>query len=126
MKTAISLPDADLERLDRVAARHGMNRSEFFREAGRRYADELEGASDLTALADAALARAGQPSGDGLFVAESERLLAGGLERLDNGAASDGREGGAVSDGREGGAAGDGREGSAVSGGRGEHEGTVW
>lgn len=74
MKTAISLPDVDFERFERVAGRHGMNRSEFYRAAAERYADELEGASELTAAADAVLARAGQPSGDGVFLREAERL----------------------------------------------------
>ncbi|HEY0186986.1 MAG TPA: CopG family transcriptional regulator [Cellulomonas sp.] len=59
MKTAISVPDADFERFERVAARHGMNRSEFYQQAGRRLADELEGVAELTALANAAPACAG-------------------------------------------------------------------
>lgn len=75
MKTAISVPDAEFERFERVAARHGMNRSEFYRQAGRRFADALEGSSELTALANAAIARAGQPSGDGLFVSSTEDEL---------------------------------------------------
>ena len=75
MKTAISLPRSDLERFDRVAANHGMSRSQFFLRAGRRLADELEGRAGLTVLADAALARAGQPSGERLFLAESERIV---------------------------------------------------
>ena len=78
MKTAISVPDGDFERFERVAARHGMNRSQFFQLAGRKLADELEGEAELTALANAALARAGQPSGDGLMRAESERIVAEG------------------------------------------------
>jgi metal-responsive CopG/Arc/MetJ family transcriptional regulator len=78
MKTAISVPDSDFERFERVAAKHGMNRSQFFQLAGRKLADELEGEAELTALANAALARAGQPSGDGLLLAESERIVAGG------------------------------------------------
>ena len=75
MTTAISLPDDDFHRFERVAARHGLNRSEFFRLAGQHYADELEGESELTALADAAIKQAGQPSEDGLFVRASERRL---------------------------------------------------
>ena len=78
MKTAISVADADFERFERVAAKHGMNRSQFFQLAGRKLADELEGEAELTALANAALARAGQPSGDGLMLAESERIVAEG------------------------------------------------
>lgn len=78
MKTAISLSDDDFERFERLALRHGMNRSEFYRLAARRFADELEGgAAELTALADTALTRAGQPSGDGAFVREAERRFEG-------------------------------------------------
>jgi len=80
VKTAISIPDDDLARLDRVAAQHGMNRSEFFRRAGRRLADELEGGSQLTGLADAAIAAAGQPTEGGPFLAESQRIHAPGDE----------------------------------------------
>ncbi|MBW0256347.1 MULTISPECIES: CopG family transcriptional regulator [unclassified Cellulomonas] len=80
MKTAISVPDPDFERFERVAARHGMNRSEFYRLAGRRLADELEGTSELTALANAAIARAGQPAGDGAFLRASERAVLEGTE----------------------------------------------
>lgn len=74
MKTAISVPDGDFERFERLAARHGMNRSEFFRAAAERYADELEGGSQLTAVANAAIATSGQPSVDPLFLRESERI----------------------------------------------------
>jgi hypothetical protein len=80
MKTAISIPAAEFERIERIAARHGMNRSEFFRRAGRLLADELEGESELTALANAAIARAGQPSGDGAFLRENERALVAGTD----------------------------------------------
>lgn len=80
MKTAISMPDADFERFERVAARHGMNRSEFYRLAGQHFADELEGEAELTALANAVIARTGQPSGDRLFLRESERTVADGSE----------------------------------------------
>ena len=47
MKTAISIPNGDFERFERVAARHGMNRSEFYRLAGSRLAEELEGEAEL-------------------------------------------------------------------------------
>ncbi|GAA0997981.1 CopG family transcriptional regulator [Subtercola frigoramans] len=80
MKTAISLPNGDFERFERVAVKHGMNRSEFYRLAGQRLADELEGASELTAIANAVLAQTGQPSGDGEFVRESERVMQEGTE----------------------------------------------
>lgn len=79
MKTAISVPDSDFERFERVAARHGMNRSEFYQLAGRKLADELEGEAELTALANAAIARTGQPA-DELFLAESQRLFVEGTD----------------------------------------------
>lgn len=75
MKTAISIPDGDFERFERVAARHGMNRSEFFRRAGRRFVDELEGDAELTALANSVIERVGQPCANGLFLHESERTM---------------------------------------------------
>lgn len=80
MKTAISLPDGDFERFERIAARHGMNRSEFYRLAGQRLADELEGEAELTALANAVLRRTGKPSGDELFLRESERVMREGVD----------------------------------------------
>ncbi|VTR78440.1 ribbon-helix-helix protein, CopG family [Cellulomonas hominis] len=76
MKTAISVPDKDFERFERVARRHGMNRSEFYRLAAAGLADRLEGRSELTDLANAVIARAGQPSADGVFVGESTRIMA--------------------------------------------------
>ena len=80
MKTAISIPDGDFDRFERIAARHGMNRSEFYRIAGRRLADELEGAAELTALANAVIARVGQPSADSPFLRDSERIALEGSE----------------------------------------------
>ena len=82
MKTAISLPDRDFDRFERIAKRHGLNRSEFYRRAAQRYADELEGESELTSVADAVLERAGQPADtdDGLFLRESERVIRDGSE----------------------------------------------
>ena len=82
MKTAISIPDGDFERFERVAARHGMNRSEFFRRAGRRLADELEGEAELTALANSVIERVGEPSSDSPFLPESQRIILEGTERL--------------------------------------------
>lgn len=75
MKTAISIPDKDFEHFERVAARHSMNRSEFFRRAGRRLVDELEGEAELTALANSVIERVGQPSADNQFLHESERTV---------------------------------------------------
>lgn len=56
-----------------------MNRSEFYRAAATRLADELEGTSELTAMADAALARTGW-SPDELLLGESERVHRDGTE----------------------------------------------
>jgi metal-responsive CopG/Arc/MetJ family transcriptional regulator len=52
MKTAISIPDEVFRRVERVAAKHDMNRSQFFAVAADRYADELESAA-VTAAIDA-------------------------------------------------------------------------
>ncbi|BBY97051.1 CopG family ribbon-helix-helix protein [Mycolicibacterium fallax] len=62
MKTAISLPDDAAERFDRIAQRHGMTRSEFYRRAAEQYADELADA-DLTAQINDAIEAVGQPGG---------------------------------------------------------------
>ena len=75
MKTAISVPDGDFARFERVAARHGMNRSEFFQLAGRRLADELEGSSDLTRIANQILAQSDTEADDELFVRANEQRL---------------------------------------------------
>ena len=82
MKTAISLPDPDFDRFDRVAKRFGMTRSEFYRVAGQKLADELEGGgeAELTRPANAALADAGQSSDTAPFLAESERIARTGTE----------------------------------------------
>lgn len=73
MKTAISVPDRDFERFERVAAKHGLNRSEFYRLAGAKLADELEGASELTAMANAVIEEAGEL--DDAFVKEARRQM---------------------------------------------------
>lgn len=75
MKTAISIPNEDFERFEQVAARHGLNRSRFYRLAARKLADELDGGPELTALADATIERAGQPSGDGEFLREAQQII---------------------------------------------------
>ena len=80
MKTAISIPNGDFERFERVAARHGMNRSEFYRLAGSRLAEELEGEAELTVLANSVIARVGQPSADSPFLRESERTVREGTD----------------------------------------------
>jgi len=66
MKIAISLPQEALERIDSAAARMDLNRSEFFRTAGLRFAVEVE-ASALTHRIDSHL--------------EHERSVAGAEDR---------------------------------------------
>jgi hypothetical protein len=80
MKTAISVPDEDFERFERIAARNGMSRSEFYRRAGAKLADELEGSSSLTLIAQDVLDRVGQPEEDGLMLAETQRVIESGSE----------------------------------------------
>jgi hypothetical protein len=79
MKTAISIPNDEFDRFERVAARHGLNRSEFYRLAGNRLVDELEGETELTALANSVIARVGQPA-DSLFLEESQRIVREGSD----------------------------------------------
>ncbi len=54
MKTAISVPDALFEHVERQLGELGMSRSEFYATAARRYLEELA-AQSLTAEIDAAL-----------------------------------------------------------------------
>ncbi|BBH18158.1 antitoxin MazE6 [Nocardioides baekrokdamisoli] len=54
MKTAISVPDEIFERVERMAKRHGINRSQFYSQAAERYASELE-ANDLKDAINAAV-----------------------------------------------------------------------
>jgi predicted DNA-binding protein len=56
MKTAISVPDATFERVERRAATLGVSRSEFYARAAARYLDELE-EQDLAEQVNEALAR---------------------------------------------------------------------
>ncbi len=79
MKTAISIPNDEFDRFERVAARHGLNRSEFYRLAGNRLVEELEGETELTALANSVIARVGQPA-DSAFLDESQRIVSEGSE----------------------------------------------
>lgn len=51
MKTAISVPDETYDRIEQVAKKHGMNRSQFYAKAAERYATELE-SGDFTAAID--------------------------------------------------------------------------
>jgi metal-responsive CopG/Arc/MetJ family transcriptional regulator len=54
MKTAISVPDALFHEVERRLSEIGMNRSEFYATAARRFLDDLDGES-LTAEINAAL-----------------------------------------------------------------------
>ncbi len=72
MKTAISLPDAVFERVQRLAERLGMSRSEFFTTAAQRWADELE-ADELTAAIDDVIERGAEA--DTEFVSAAARRL---------------------------------------------------
>lgn len=76
MKTAISVPDDTFRAVDDRALQLGMNRSEFYVVAAKRYLAELDGAL-LTAQIDEALNRG---ASDGS--AEARELAAVGLERL--------------------------------------------
>lgn len=75
MKTAISLPEEVLARLDEAARRAGMSRSEFFRTAGLRYAADLA-AADLTVAIDAYVDATGDDGTDPAWAHLSHRALA--------------------------------------------------
>ena len=70
MKTAISVPDDTFARVERLAKRLGLSRSEFFARADAHWADELE-SSDLTAAINNALDAGGDD--DAEFVLEAAR-----------------------------------------------------
>lgn len=70
MKTAISVPDATFARVERLAKRLGLSRSEFFARAAAHWADELE-SSDLTAAINNAIDAGGDD--DAEFVREAAR-----------------------------------------------------
>ena len=70
MKTAISVPDETFDRVERLAKRLGISRSEFFARAAARWADELE-SSDLTAAINNAIDASGDD--DTEFVREAAR-----------------------------------------------------
>jgi len=58
VKTAIAVPDAVFERVERRVKALGVSRSEFFSRAAERYLEELD-REDLTARIDAAIAVSG-------------------------------------------------------------------
>lgn len=73
MKTAISVPDTTFERVDAVAARLGMSRSELFARAAERWIDEFE-AERTTEQIDAVLAD-GDDGDNDAFLGEAARRL---------------------------------------------------
>ncbi|MDQ4502221.1 CopG family transcriptional regulator [Sinomonas sp. ASV322] len=74
MKTAISVPDQTFDRAERVARKHGMNRSQFYSAAAERYASELE-SEDLTAAINAAVDEANTDGSARFAAAAGVRLL---------------------------------------------------
>lgn len=74
MKTAISVPDQTYERAERIAKKHGMNRSQFYSAAAERYAEELE-SSDLTAAINAVVDVVNADESTRLAVAAGNRLF---------------------------------------------------
>lgn len=72
MKTAISLPDATFERVERAARTMGVSRSEFFARAAERWLDALDDDGTTEAI-NRAIAR-GQP--DSAFVEAAAAALA--------------------------------------------------
>ena len=62
MKTAVSIPDELFQRADRVAARRGISRSQFYAEALRRFLVSQE-VDDVTARLNAVYAK-GDPGLD--------------------------------------------------------------
>lgn len=77
MKTAISVPDETYTRVEQLAKKHGLNRSQFYAEAAARYAIELESA-DLTSAIDAAIDAADADDSGRFAVAASSHLLRAG------------------------------------------------
>jgi predicted DNA-binding protein len=76
MKTAISVPDATFERVERRVAELGINRSQFFARAAERYLDELEQRSVTERLNAAIALDAGRSDSETAdFVGFSRRRL---------------------------------------------------
>jgi metal-responsive CopG/Arc/MetJ family transcriptional regulator len=75
VKTAISVPDATFERVDRRARELGLSRSEFYATAATRYLEELD-RSTLTARINEALELVGHDDDSTAAVAFSRRRLA--------------------------------------------------
>ncbi|MFP5452090.1 MAG: CopG family transcriptional regulator [Thermoleophilia bacterium] len=73
MKTAISLPDATFDRIERAARRMGVSRSEFLARAAERWLRDLE-AAEITEAIDRALVEAGGDDGVEFAQAAADRL----------------------------------------------------
>lgn len=80
MKTAISVPDETFARVEAVAAKHGLNRSQFYSAAAERYAAELESADLTTAIDAVADLIGGDDSTTGAVAAGRRRLSGPGAE----------------------------------------------
>jgi predicted DNA-binding protein len=78
MKTAISVPDETYDRIEQVAKKHGMNRSQFYATAADRYATELE-SGDLTAAIDVVIDAANADEST-LFAIEAGRKVLTGVD----------------------------------------------
>lgn len=76
VKTAISVPDEIYARVERVAAAHGMNRSQFYAAAASRYADELE-STDLTDAINAVVDEVNVDESTWFAVDAGTRMVAG-------------------------------------------------
>ena len=78
MKTAISVPDATFERAERAAAKHGLNRSQFYAAAAERYAAALE-SEDITAAINAVVEEANSDAST-QFAIDAGRDVLGGAD----------------------------------------------
>ena len=76
VKTAISVPDETFDRAERLAKRHGMNRSQFYATAAAWYAEELESA-DLTDAIDAVVDAVNTDESTSFAVGAGRRVLEG-------------------------------------------------
>ncbi|HEY7962098.1 MAG TPA: ribbon-helix-helix protein, CopG family [Solirubrobacteraceae bacterium] len=74
MKTAISIPDATFERVERRAKQLGVSRSQFFADAAERWLDALEDERTTTRI-DAVLAAVPHDENAG-FLARAAHNLA--------------------------------------------------
>ena len=79
MKTAISVPDETFARVERMAQRLGMNRSQFFTAAAAGHLDALE-STDVTEAIDAALTAAARDESTSDAALAGRRFLAAGDE----------------------------------------------